>query len=559
MKRTQAITRICALTLGLCCATANAQVAPDAGSTLREQQKPTLEVPKRRAPALQVDEPARPALAPSAVRFVLREVRFSGNTVFGQAELAALVLAAVGKSVGFADLDALTATVAAHYRDGGYLVARAYLPRQDIQNGVIEIAVIEGRIGGVSINNPSRVRDSVMQQHTAALPGAPVQAPALERKLLLLSDLAGVADVRGGLRPGAQVGETDLAIEATAAPLISGSVEYDNYGNRFAGSDRLTGRVNLASPLGLGDLFSARYTRGFNGLDYARLGYQIPLGGDGLALGASYINSRYELGDIFAPLLATGESDTYGLNASYPLIRSRTRNLALHLNHDRSDFEDRVGATNTISRKSTRVTTLGLAGDVTDRFMGGGITVAALRYSSGNLDIGTPAARAIDAASARTQGSYHKWNLNLVRLQNLTARTSLYVSYMMQTASKNLDSSEKFVLGGANGVRAYPQGEGAGDSGQLASIELRYALAHWMGATPSLVLFVDHGESRINKNPFAAGNNQRRLGAAGIGLMLVKRDDYSLRLHWAVKTSDERATAGTDRGDRAWLQLTKAF
>ena len=29
-------------------------------------------------------------------------------------------------------------------------------------------------------------------------------------------------------------------------------------------------------------------------------------------------------------------------------------------------------------------------------------------------------------------------------------------------------------LGGANGVRAYPQGEGSGDEGVLGTLELRY-------------------------------------------------------------------------------------
>jgi hemolysin activation/secretion protein len=51
---------------------------------------------------------------------------------------------------------------------------------------------------------------------------------------------------------------------------------------------------------------------------------------------------------------------------------------------------------------------------------------------------------------------------------------TLYASFSGQRASKNLDSSEEFFLGGPNGVRAYPQGEGAGDEGWLSRLELRH-------------------------------------------------------------------------------------
>ena len=84
-----------------------------------------------------------------------------------------------------------------------------------------------------------------------------------------------------------------------------------------------------------------------------------------------------------------------------------------------------------------------------------------------------------------------------------------------QQASKNLDSSEKFVLGGINGVRAYPQGEASGDEGYKATLELRYNLmANLQGA-----VFYDMGEIAVNKAPFAvAASNNRSLSGAGIGL-----------------------------------------
>ena len=265
----------------------HAQTAPDAGSILREQQKPALELPSRSPPSIKLDEPARPAARRSDTRFFLKQVVITGNTVFTQQTLLALIEDIRGKEVGFTDLEQAAARLSRYYRERGYLVARAYLPAQDIKDGSVEIAVLEGRFGKAQINNSSLVRDSVVRAHTATPPGATVHELQLERQLLLLNDLAGVRDARASLRPGANVGESDVLFELAPGPRLAGGIELNNHGNRFTGAMHLTGRLNLHSPLGLGDSLSALLTHGFNGLDYARAGYQLPLGGDGFKLGAA--------------------------------------------------------------------------------------------------------------------------------------------------------------------------------------------------------------------------------------------------------------------------------
>jgi hemolysin activation/secretion protein len=539
---------------------AQAQVVPNAGSTLREQQKPQVEVPSRTAPSIRIDEPARPALKPSTVRFVLRAFRIQGNTVFSQQELLALVQDYVGRSVGFSDLQAAAARISRFYRERGYLVARAYLPAQEIKEGTVEIAVIEGRFGKVSTVNHSRVRDGVVRGYLDRLPGGVVTESTLERQLLLLNDLAGVAEAHGSLSAGTNVGESDLAVELKGAPLLSGSLEYDNYGNRFTGASRVTGRLNVASPLGLGDALSVRATHGFDGLDYGRLVYQVPVGGDGWRLGGAYSTARYQLGQTFAPLAASGDSNRYTLNASYPFVRSRGLNLYGQASYDASDFQDRVGATATVTDKNTRVANVSFSGDSRDDLGGGGVTVFLLNYRSGRLDIESPGARAVDEASAQTNGHYGVWNFNALRLQSLGEHTSLYLSFASQFASKNLDSSEKFILGGPEGVRAYPLGEALGDSGYEATAELRYVFT--ATALPGVVqpfLFVDTGRVNLNENPFAAGTNHRRLTGGGIGISWLKVDDFQVKVSIATRLGDQPVTSDTNRRTRGWLQAIKYF
>ena len=496
----------------------------------------------------------------SSARFLLKGVRISGNTAYAEAELQPLVQGIVGKEVGLAELEEAAARISRYFRERGYMVARAYLPAQDIRDGIVEIAVIEGRFGRIDVKNSSRVGDAAVQRHVQNIPGILVFEPALERELLLLNDLSGVGEARASLRPGAKVGESDMDVELSPAPMATGSLEYDNHGNRFVGAQRLSGQFNLASPLGLGDLLSARATKGFSGLEHGRISYQAPIGGDGLKAGWAYSATRYELGKTFAPLLAHGNSSSHTLHLSYPFLRTPNFNLYGRLAFDMSDLQDRVDSTATVTDKNTRSTMLSLSGDVRDNFGGGAINQFSLAYSSGRLEIETPATLAIDAASARTHGGYSKWTFNAQRLQALGERTVLFMSLLGQKAGKNLDSSEKFSLGGATGVRAYPPGEAAGDSGYLASVELRYSLApDGFGAILQPFAFMDAGGVTLNERPFAAGANSRQLSAAGIGLSWSKAADFQIKLTLAARLGSQLAVSDTDKRVRAWLQASKSF
>lgn len=538
-----------------------AQPVPDAGTTLRQLEPPTLTLPRKPPPGVEVEKPARPVLKPApAVRFLLNGFRITGATVFPQAELLQVVQEFVSREVDIADLGEAVGRLTRFYFERGYPLATAYLPVQDIQGGIVELVMIEGRFGAVELLNRSRVRDPIVAAHVEGVRGRVVEDTLIERTLLLVYDLAGVVPARAVLRPGQAIGETDLRVELDAPPAATGSIELDNYGNRFNGADQLSGQLELASPAGLGDWLGARLTKGDPGLEYGRASYLLPLGSDGMRLGASYSNVRYQLGQSFAALGARGEGRHASVWLSYPLLRGQIFSLHGRAGAERKKFEDRISATATDTERASRLLTLALYGSSFDSLGGGGASAFSLNYSGGELDIRTPAAKAIDDASARTAGGFNKWTVSFVRLQNLAEPASLHVSLLAQRAGKNLDSSEKLVLGGPQGVRAYPQGEAAGDSGYLLSAELRYGLK--AGALPgdlTLALFLDSGQVRINEEPFAAGANRRRLSAAGAALHWAKTNDFSVRMMLAQRIGDEPAIAGSDRKSRLWLQAVKNF
>ncbi len=525
------------------------------------QQIPPAPSQPRSLPDIRIDRGQTPSSPePAGVRIVVTSLRVTGETRFTEAELISAAGFRPGVELDLAGLRVLAARIADFYNRHGYFVAQAYLPAQDILNGSVTIAVIEGRYGKVSLHNRTNVSDALARSVLAGLdPGDVVAARPLERRLLLLSDLPGVG-VNATLSPGQAVGTSDLLVGLTPGRRVSGSLEVDNGGNRYTGEYRGGGVLNLNEPFGHGDVASVRFLTSGSGLYYARVAYEARI--QDATVGVSYAHLSYRLGYEFEPLDAHGTANVVSLYGSYPLVRSRDTNLRAVWDFDSRTFRDEVGATSSVTDRSARVAIVGLAGDHSDRFWGGGWTTFSVNWAVGDLNIKTPLARAIDAATARTNGSYNKLSFDIARLQQLRGPLSLYGEARGQVASKNLDSSEKMELGGAYGVRAYPEGEAYGDQGYILTAEARLrlaALSKLLRGRLEAVAFVDHGSVTLNKSPWNADPNHRTLSAAGVGLNWADSHGLLLKVAYAFKLGNEPALSAPDRSGRLWFQLSKSF
>lgn len=531
--------------------------APDAGRVLQElQPAPVLTTPK--AAPLQRMESTSDTSANDGATVLVKAIRIEGNQVIASEELQALVASLIGSEQSLAQLSRAARRITAHYRKRGFAVARAYLPAQDITSGTVTIRVVEGRISGQRLSNQSRLSDDRAQAYVGQVKeGEVIRSGQIDRGLLLLQDTPGVGNSRATLQPGASVGTSELLIELDPARAYNGTAMLDNYGNRYTGEYRLGGNFNLVSPLHIGDQLSFSALSSGPRLSFGRLAYQLPVGSDGLRVGAAYFDTRYKLGQEFAALAAHGTATSASVFAAYPFVRSQLANLSGTVALENKRLNDYVDATATATARTTGVTSLGLAGNLQDAFGGGGINSFDLSLILGRLDIQSPTARAIDAASAQTNGSYSRLAYGASRLQRLGNSTLLWMSLTGQWAGKNLDSSEKFSLGGISGVRAYPQGEASGDEGQRATLELRQALGENLQGT----VFYDFGSIRTSKTPFAAGANSRKLAGAGVGLnasfkKLQLRSALAWRTDGGLPTSIPAAHA---KNPTLWLQASLAF
>jgi hemolysin activation/secretion protein len=540
-----------------------AQQAPSAGSQI--QQIPQPLAPQKAPPQIRIEPvPAIPAgtLPSDQTRMLIKSLQIKDAQAYSEAELLSIAGFQAESELTLSDLYGMASKISGHYHQNGYFLAQAYLPAQDIEDGVVKIAVIEGRYGKVTVQNQTNLSDSVVASQVEGLKsGDAVTINSLENRLLLLSDIPGV-NVRSTLVPGASVGTSDLIVEVTTGQRVTGGIDADNHGNRYTGQNRIGATVNLNNPSGHGDVASLRILTSGSGLNYGRAFYQAQLGK--AKTGIAYASMNYALGREFESLQAKGSVRIASLYASYPLIRSRSNNLNVQLAFDAKTFQDKQDATATVTDKKAQVWMASLNGDQHDGFHGGGMSSYSLTWTAGNLDLQTLAARVADAASASSNGHYGKLGFNAMRLQSVSDATTLYAAISGQFASKNLDISEKMELGGANAVRAYPEGEAYADQGYVLTVEARRLLPKLFEQQPGqmqLIGFIDTGSVRLNKTPWpsAAAQNSRTLSGAGIGINWVDNANFVVKAYYAHKLGSAAATSAPDAKGRFWIQAVKYF
>lgn len=566
--------KLAPLTLCLCAggvlmashAPLHAQTAPDAGSLLRDNQKNLPnQAPPRTVPSI-VAPPASASPADGA-QVTVRQFVVKGAVSVPQPVIDEALSPWIGKMLGFAELRRAADAVSAVYRARGLLV-RTYLPDQDLTDGVVTVMVVEGRLASVRIEKvgqASHLDETLARRYMLARQkeGQAVRTEDLERAISLLNELPGVS-ASSLLEPGKQEGESVVAVALRDSPFVTGLAQLDNTGARSTGEVRATGGISLNGPFKIGD--QAQFlVNSSEGSWFARAAYSLPVGVDGWRVGTnvSWLDYDYKVSTVNY----TGRAGDVGLSASYALRRTATSNINLAATWDRKDFRNLVQGV-VLSDKTVSVANLSLSGDMSDGWLGGGITQYAIAVSRGRLDLSGDAGdlQADQAAQGPDrQGGFGKVTWFISRVQRLGEWDNLSLSFSGQSASGNLDSSEKFLATGLNGVRAYSTSEPSGDDATLLNLEWRHQFSEMLGTS----VFYDTAhikrDHRLNTSSLAP--NAFDLSGAGFGVNYGKASGLNVRLTvaWRIGQNPARDAVtgldadGTRRVPRAHLVVLKTF
>ena len=490
--------------------------------------------------------------------FLLNGFVITGNQNITTPVLQALLADSLEQKITLEQLQKLVTRLTDYYHNQAYPLARAVIPAQTINNGLVNVEIYEAYYGKVEINNHSRVKGSLVEGTLSSLKSSKVIAQQpLDHALLLLSDIPG-AIVNATLKPGEVVGTSDLVVSTLPSQRVYGNLIVDNYGNSYTGRPRIGGSVNVIDPFGfeLGDTLSLNGLTSGGGLNYGRLAYEALLNQYGTRMGGSYSTLHYRLGGNFAAANAEGDAQVASMWAKHPLIRSRELNLYgqtkfeyLQLNDHQTTYKTDRHLTNAV---------FNITGDARDTLFSGGINTWDLAVTSGKVIFDDVDAKSYDARNAKTVGGFAKMNLNLTRLQSLSQSNALYISFAAQVAGNNLDTSQKMTLGGPYTVRAYDTSAVSGDSGYLLSAELRHDLGDIVNGRLHALAFVDSAQVKINKNTWVASDNSASLSGVGVGLSWVGQNNLYANTYIATAVGAKPIQVSNNL-TRVWLEVGKRF
>jgi hemolysin activation/secretion protein len=498
--------------------------------------------------------------SPSGIAFAINRIVIVGHTCLTTDELHALVQEAEGQTLTLAALEQVIARITARYQRQGYPLARAIVPSQTIVDGVVHVHVIEARYDVISLNNRTEVSDALLYSALQPLRTGQVivQAP-LDYALWVLSDIPGVM-VNATLKPGGRPGATDLTVTTTPVRArLSGHTVIDNYGNVFVGLTRLTQTLRLINPTRFqaGDALDVSVMSAGSALNYASLAYSTVLANAGTHAGVSYSALHYALGGALAASATQGDAQVTQIWVRRSVVRGDAAHLAIQLQYERAQLSDRVGIDIDKKRHIDKVSA-SLSGDSHDgRWFGAdhrwslGLTHGLVSDDAGGIPI---------SAVVDLPVSFTKVNGHFSRLQNLSARDSLYAAMNLQWASHNLESSEKMTVGGASTVRAANASALSGDLGVLVNVEFRHMLAPaWLRGNLQLTAFWDYAQVQLNQTALGLDQNRAQIDGMGMGLLWTG-ERMSIKAQMAKLGRTSAPTLANQVGAvRGWLELSRAY
>jgi hemolysin activation/secretion protein len=541
------------LTLGLFAAlSAHAQVIPPAVDPGALQQRQIEEDRRQRqldelrrgriekpVDADAIKSPTKP-ITGEEVRFLVKAVEFSVSELLTRDELDALAAPYQGRTVSLAEIQALVAQVNELYRKKGIVTAQAILPPQDLTAGIVRIRLIEGRVGKISVQGNESTNEDYLTARVRRQPGDLVVLSDLEQDLVRFNR-TNDAQVRAELKPGEQVGQTDVQLLLTEPPRHSLKLFSDNHGSTQTGELRGGLMYRNASLLGRRDdlTLTTSHARGQESYSVA---YGMPITTLGTRLNIAYYHDETEVKKgPFAALDLHGRAEALVASLRHPLVIGDTYQLDGVLGgkdrNTRNWFDDVL-----LQDTDTWDYSAGLEGQLADN---SGYWLASITTSRVHSD---------QLGSASRQ--FNIWRGSLRRSHNLAPGYALVGSINWQYSGDDLlPASEQFLIGGEYSVRGYGSGLLSGDKGYNVNLEFHHPVVLLEGPDApkaSGFFFIDYGEVRPHRPAGDPRDHRDWIASAGWGMSVAIGKNVSLRGTFGVPLED---VPEEPRGHRTTFQL----
>ncbi|WP_010435824.1 ShlB/FhaC/HecB family hemolysin secretion/activation protein [Enterobacter mori] len=522
--KTAIINALAGVTLLASGAALAAPLSPADRNTIQQQQQQLLDENQRQREELErsaiVPRPVTPddASTPQGPCFVIRRIELSGATLLSPSAKNRLTAPWINQCLDMARLTRLTDAVSDWYISRGYITSRAFLTEQDLTGGVLHLAVLEGKLQHIRLEGvPDRTLKMIF--------------PGLEGKILNLRDIEQGMEQLNRVRqrpveieilPGDRQGYSVVNLTATPEFPLSGSVSFDNSGQKSSGTGQLTGALYGNNLLGLADKWfisggrSSDFSNSKDAQNFAA-GVSIPYGYGLLDYSYSWSNYLSTIDNNGYLWRSTGDTETHRLTGSWVLFRNGEikTGVSAGITHriNRNYLDDVLLATS--SRKLSSVS-LGI--NHTQKIASG---VATLNPT---FTQGVPWLGAEDDNDKQgdvPKAEFRKWSLNGSFQRPVADKLWWLTSVYFQWSPDRLYGSERLTLGGETSVRGFKEQYISGDNGGYWRNELNWSLftLPWVGDVGVLAAIDGGWLKKDGQDRYASGT----LWGTALGLTATNR------------------------------------
>ena len=480
------------------------------------------------------------------IQLIIKEIKFTGVTLVSEKELSKAVSEFIGKELTVDQAFAIPAKITNYYKRNNHM-AIATLSGAMTPDGVLTIGVVEMQM---TQTQAEKELSTLAPKPAPANPPAPANAAPRSAPVLASTY---VPPTRAPLPNSKDAdSETDYILKNYAKKSRQYELMIDNYGHEATGSTRVGAGLSIG-----GDQLSLVGFKS-SGADYLRMAVNWVTGIDGLKVGAHVASLKYDVvNHLQSAMYQSGDAVKRGVSLIYELVNETSQYSTLALKFD-SKSANAVGINlaNSTAYQSW-VSNLEYKGIVRELIPGGAVFSYELSYAQGHVDInGASNIGGIEV----DEGPFSKLRFTGTVTQPLDGLGSVFAGLSMQRSRKNLDPSERFFLGGPNGVRAYGVGEGYGSEGELATLEFRQRLS----ATTTISEFYDWGRARLTHDR-AAANNTTTLSGYGVSVAQEMGKNTTLKGTWARSHGNNTPLPTSPNGgdnvdrNRFWLSMETRF
>ena len=457
-------------TLGLGAGPGSAQVAPipDAGIVAGEGRRDQMAIERRNemattGPSILGPKAPEAVIPPSGgATFRLSRVEFDRSAFLSQAELDAIAARFLGRDVDNAGVQQLVKAVNDVYASRKIITALAYLPPQDLRKGVLKVALVEGRLGKVSVGGNARLPSETASEVVPGKPGEVVDVPRLERNVAWFNKTRN-AQIQASLQSGTSFGLTDISLAVLEPPVDVLQVFTDNQGVEAVGQYQVGSHFVRNGVFGFDDRFTA-YGVLSEGNANGNVAYSTPFNPWGGRIGVSGSGGQIRVyRGAYADLGIRGQSESYGVNLVQPIWVDGTFGVLLNGAIGRAHSQSRqsgIEITDNWTDKVTLGTTLSYTAPWLQATVAPTWSWAVTRFGL--------------AGDAQRFGVFNASGSAVLRLPfafNVQAQGAA-----QWADARTLASDQLFQIGGPTTVRGYPTSGVAGYAGYFVNLELHRSL-----------------------------------------------------------------------------------